>query len=104
MTVFEYFKDLYDFATGAKDGIVRFKLADTSYKTVKYAMDEGFGATYDFKMKKAGVDMTEVQELVDQKILGHKYYGNWRDRQRGTTDLYYLTAKGMKKWYKVYFS
>lgn len=104
MTVFEYFKDLYDFATGAKDGKVRFKLADTSYKTVKYAMDEAFGATWDFKMKEAGVDMEELKSLVDQKIVGHKHYGNWRDRQRGTTDLYFLTAKGMKMWYKTYFS
>lgn len=103
MTTFEFFKNLYDDATGANGGKVKFKLADTTYKTVKEAMDEYFGAAYDFQMKKAGVDMAEVQELVEQKIVGHKYYGNWRDRQRGTTDLYFLTAKGMRQWYKMYF-
>lgn len=103
ITTFEFFKNLYDVATGANGGKASFKLMDTTYKTVKEAMNDYFGAAYDFQMKKAGVDMAEVQELVEQKLVGHKHYSNWSDRQKGTTDLYFLTAKGMRQWYKMYF-
>lgn len=103
MTTFEFYKSLFDKATGANGGRVYFKLKDQTYKTVKQAMDECFGAAYSFELRNAGVDLKEVEMLVEQKVLKHKHYDNWKDRQKGTTDLYSLTAKGIKQWYGMFF-
>lgn len=98
MTTFEFFKNQLDKAV--EDGLtaqINPEIKPGSYKWVKVCADWFFGGAWDYQMK----DVTDIAEMLDQKLLKVWEYSNWQNRMLGQTRHISLTVKGIKAFYKA---
>jgi|GEM_PF-5556178 len=53
-------------------------------------------------IKKFDLDMNEINELIEQKLLKYTYSSTWRAKQLGQDDIWSPTAKFIKQIEKMY--
>ena len=98
MTTFEFFKAQLDdaVAKGYTDQINP-EIKPGTYRWVKVCSEWFFGGAWEYQMK----DVTDLKEMLDQKLLKVREYSNWQNRMLGQTRHTSLTVKGVKAFYKA---
>ena len=108
MTICEYFKNQYDNAVATGAGTTRVCYIDQekyprgSWDWVNAAAHNFFGGAYQPRLEKAGITIEQLRKAKEDGFLKYRYYSSWMARQRGETDLWQLTNKGLKALYKAY--
>ena len=98
MTAFEFFKAQLDEAV--EKGLtnrINPEIKPGSSKWVQVCADWWFGGAWDYQMK----DVTDLKEMLDQKLLKIREYSNWQHRMLGQTRHISLTVKGVRAFYKA---
>ena len=98
MTTFEFFKAQLDeaVAKGYTDQINP-EIKPGTYRWVKVCSEWFFGGAWDYQMK----DVTDLKEMLDQKLLKVREYSNWQNRMLGQTRHISLTVKGVRAFYQT---
>lgn len=109
MTICEYFFNQYQKTHELTSYWAKETLKDISEKHQKGSLpyvisvfDNMCGAAYDYQFKNAGITLEQYRGANLEGFLAHREYSNWKARQLGQTQFYWLTKKGIKAMYKAY--
>lgn len=100
MTVFEYFKQIYDQNHAYYVESVNSEIEVDSYKFVKVVWDNFWGGTANVDNYYNISGTTDCKEMFELGYLKRWDDTSWLARQKGTTRHVALTVKGLKAWYK----
>lgn len=82
-----------------KDKPIIIKVPYGTYEYVKLYFQYGCEGGYDYQFKGVGISLDDLKEAVEKKLMKHREYSSWEARQRGMTDYYSITIKGIKAIY-----
>lgn len=104
MTVFEYFKKQYDTEHDTMVERINPEIEVDSFQFVKVASEHFFGGTFHVEGPSHDiVGTTDTQEMLRKGFVKKSFDNSWLARQTGKTTNVYLTAKGLKAFYKEMF-
>lgn len=103
MTTFEFFKNQYDSRKEYAIKRINPTIEVDSFQFVKVASKCCFGGTYEWGYNNKVNRPSDFDYMIENKLLGKREYTNWQARQLGRTECYFLTAKGLKEFYKEMF-
>ena len=72
-----------------------------SYKSLKVYMEYCFTGRYLPGWVSAGYDKETIYELHREGFLSYQNYSNWKARQTGRTEWYYIPQRTAKEIYKA---
>jgi hypothetical protein len=104
MTICEFFKNKFDGHINNPNPVIRIsdEVEKGSYEWVKCWADYVCGGAFEGEYLNSGITKEQLKEAVSNKFLKHIEHKNWEAKQRGKTDAYELTAKGLKAFHKYY--